>query len=345
MTENEKNVTKPDGDDTVSSFEEMFDSYGEDWTLSIYRESPKELSGFLEEITLSAGENPVNLQYLISYWGGRVLRLMLRDNKGVFRRRMLIQLKSFPPKLIVGDTVEEDRKQKDTKTELIEMMTLAKSMIPPTPAPPPNPFESIVPLLVPIIQAVAQKLMIPPPASQPQSQAASITEMMGALSTMRDFVQPAPEGGDLTPLISIAEKILPAMIEKNKNPMPQYMPPRIVPAAAIPRPSPSPSPPSNQPEKQEVLPTAEPSEEQLMEFAQRKLSSLGGEQLTKMYFDSVARMSQNEQDAAQRTIESVLDLEPLDESTETAPIPIPRGAGTADKTDIKNHRASDKKSG
>lgn len=300
---------RKDDEQTVLSFEEMFDAFDDGWTLSIYRETPKELSGFLEEIALEPGENPIDLQYLINNWGGKQLRLMLRDAKGVFRRRMLVQLKSFPPKLygkIIGEQAPAPQII-DAKKELLELLAIVKSITPPPPPPPPNQLEVIVPLIGPIIRSLAEKLLTPQPA---QSQAASITEMMSALSSMREFVQPAPEGGDMgTAMVSLAEKVLPLLAEKraaqNQNTvaMPRISPP-ITGSVNIQNPS--------------IEPTREPpTEEQMMNFLQEKLSNggLGGEELTKLYFDTVQRLPDTERAKAERAFENALGLEPLENDT------------------------------
>lgn len=313
MTEEQKK----DDEQTVLSFEEMFDAFDDGWTLSIYRETPKELSGFLEEIALEPGENPIDLQYLINNWGGKQLRLMLRDAKGVFRRRMLVQLKSFPPKLygkIIGEQAQTPTV--DAKKDLLDLITVLKAIQPPVPPPPPNQLEIIVPLIAPFIRSMAEKMLMPQPS--PPSQAASITEMMSALSTMRDFVQPAPEGGgDMgSAMVSLAEKVLPLLAEKRQaQPVVGPMP-RIAPAA----PSVVPTPETN---------AAGPTEEQMMQFLQEKLANggLGGEELTKLYFDTVQRLPDTERAKAERAFENALGLEPLENNTpEDDSLSIPRGA-------------------
>ncbi len=348
MTENEKPAQE---DSYVSSFEEMFDSYGEGWTLSIYRESPKDLSGFLEEIELEPGENPINLQYLINQWGGKVLRLMLRDNKGVFRRRMLCQLKSFPPR-VNGKPINqtEETPKKDPKTELVEYLALVKQLTPPLPPPPTSGIELLLPILAPMIKAFAEKALTPPPSSP--SQAASITEMMTALAQMRDFVQPAPEGGDMgASLISLAEKALPLIAQKQSSPSTSQnrrpVPVPISPAITRPSVPPAPPEPMSEPENNPTPDQpAEPSEEQLMQILQKKLieGQIGGEALTNLYFDTVQRLPDNERLKAERVLENALDLEPLDE-TEDVPPQIPRGAPRANKRNDKIDRAGDKESG
>lgn len=351
MTENEKTAQE---ESYVSSFEEMFDSYGEGWTLSIYRESPKDLSGFLEEIELEPGENPINLQYLINQWGGKVLRLMLRDNKGVFRRRMLCQLKSFPPR-VNGKPINqtEETPKKDPKTELVEYLALVKQLTPQLPPPPTSGIELLLPILAPMIKAFAEKALTPPPSSP--SQAASITEMMTALAQMRDFVQPAPEGGDMgASLISLAEKALPLIAQKQTS-SPPIQNRKPVPVPISPPVSHPSVPPMQMPESVKMTesvnnPTpeqpAEPSEEQLMQILQKKLieGQIGGEALTNLYFDTIQRLPDNERRKAERVLENALDLEPLDE-TEDVPPQIPRGTSSADKRNHPIDRAGDKEGG
>lgn len=346
LTEN----TEPEKKDEnyVSSFEEMFDSYGEGWTLSVYRESPKDLSGFLEEIELEPGENPVNLQYLIQNWGGKVLRLMLRDNKGVFRRRMLIQLKSFPPR-VNGKLVYEieNIQKKDSKTELLEYFALLKEIRPEQPPQNNNNLAVLLPLVAPFIKAIAEKMLMPP-VSIP-SQAASITEMMAALSTMREFVQPPGENSDMgASLISLAEKALPLIAQKQSqsqpHPQPRHVP--IVPAVtAVPAhvahpvltPIPNPdSPPA--PAMPEM-----PDEVALMQILQKKLldGDISGAALTNLYFDTVARLSDNEKAEAERVLENALGLEPIDETEDDPPQISRRNVGPNSGNDTPD-RSGDK---
>ncbi|MDD5547229.1 MAG: hypothetical protein PHO67_08770 [Candidatus Omnitrophica bacterium] len=342
MSEEEKKAPE---DSYVSSFEEMFDSYGEGWTLSIYRESPKDLSGFLEEIELEPGENPVNLQYLINQWGGKVLRLMLRDNKGVFRRRMLLQLKSFPPKVygkLINDPNLGGEQKKDPKSELLEYFALLKEIKPETPiAPTENrTLEILIPMIMPLIKAFAERALTPPQSSP--SQAASIADMMTALSQMRDFVQPPSENNDMgASLIGLAEKALPLIAQKQAQAAPVQRPPVPIVAAhpnIVPNPSVAPPPP---PTSQFV----EPTDEQLMEILQKKLLSgdIGGEALTNLYFDTVSRLPDTERAKAERVLENALDLEPLDEPEDATP-QIPGGPAGADERNDTAHRPGNKKS-
>jgi hypothetical protein len=336
----EKEKEEPEGP-LVSSFEQLFDQVGGGYALLIYRESPRDLRGFLEEIPLNVGDEVIDLGYLQKKWGGEVLKVLLRNPQGKFCRRMLIELRSYPPlrdyEPVRGGPVMP---VKDTRSEFFEMMTMVKQMFPP-PIIPESPWKDLVPLIAPVIGALAKKIMEPPPMpAAPASQAQNLTEVMGALTMMKDFVQPPAEGGDIAgPLINLGQELLKSPIFQRPAP-PQAAPQlqaRVVPArpsqAAPPMPS---SPPQSAP-PQSAPPSMVPTEEQIMQFAQQKLAGLKGPELTKLYLDAIKLMPENEGRAAIDTLDEELGVDE-DEPTETIPTPISGDRTNTDKRDTSNNR-------
>lgn len=330
----------------VQTFEEMFDNLGGGYALMIFRESPRDLRGFLEEIPLDAGDTAIDMAYLTKRWGGEVLKLLLRNPQGKFCRRMLVELRSFPP-LRDYKPVHDigAAPEKKNNLEFFNMLSAMKAAFPPPPVPE-SPWKDVLPLIVPIVGAFAKKILEPPvqPAHVP-TQAQNLTEVVGALTAMKDFVQPPSEGGnDITgPLLSFGEKLLGAYSAKQAaQPKPAHVP--VISARS------SAAPTSNQsavPNPQETASTTEPTDAQIMMFAQQKLATLSGPELTKLYLDTVKSMPQNEGERAIATLDEELGIDEDDEPEQEAitPTPIPRDKPNPNKGNAKNNRKGDNSGG
>lgn len=326
----------------VQTFEEMFDNLGGGYTLMIYRESPRDLRGFLEEIPLDAGDIALDMQYLTKRWGGEVLKLLLRNPQGKFCRRMLVELRSFPPMRDykpVHDTGAAP--EKNDKMDFFNMLSAVKTAFPPPP-PQESPWKDIVPLIIPIVGAFAKKILEPPPPPvHVPTQAQNLTEVVGALTAMKDFVQPQGDsgGGDITgPLLGFGEKLLGAFTaSQQQKAQPEHVP--VIPAQSqsMSMQTPTPTrPPISQPAPMQIQ---EPSEAQLMAFAQTKLASLNGAELTKLYLDTVRMMPQDEGERAIATLDEELGVDEDEQPAEIEQTPVSGGKPGADKRDAKNNRA------
>jgi hypothetical protein len=324
----------------VQTFEEMFDNLGGGYTLMIYRESPRDLRGFLEEIPLDAGDIALDMQYLTKRWGGEVLKLLLRNPQGKFCRRMLVELRSFPPMRDYKPVHDIGAApEKNDKMEFFNMLSAVKTAFPPPP-PQESPWKDIIPLIIPIVGAFAKKILEPPlPPVHVPTQAQNLTEVVGALNMMKDFVQPPQEGGDITgPLLGFGEKLLGAFTaSQQQKAQPAHVP--VIAAQSQSTSMPTQTPTRTPTQTPAPMQIQEPSEAQLMAFAQTKLASLNGADLTKLYLDTVRMMPQDEGERAIAVLDEELGVDEDEQQEETAPTQVSGGKPRANKGDVKNNRA------
>jgi hypothetical protein len=85
MTNEEKtndNPTTSQRDyDQEAAIDSLMDQIQPGFRLTVYRVSPAWCDGYLEEYEIDPN-TPIDLAYLASTWGGDVLRIKLRDQKG-----------------------------------------------------------------------------------------------------------------------------------------------------------------------------------------------------------------------------------------------------------------------
>ena len=318
MEEIEVKSTVPEIEEekALQSFDNFFDDIGSGWSLVVIREAPKEYKGFLEEIPI---ENPetvrreIDLGYLSRKWGGEVIKLLLRSPRGVFSRRILIEMRSYAPKMY-GKTMGEAPQQE--QMSMIDMFRLAKEM-----NPPPTPVQHTSEL-TPILNVLLEKMLNPPPTPAPQSSDSKMLETLEAITKMRELVQPAPEGGALWETVAskAIESLMPLIAEKMAHsPVPQRpTAPRAQVVHTIPPPPPSASAPTSPaapppPSASAQLTNTDqvPDENLLMEMAQEQLGKMSGEDITNLYLAALNDLPENKRAAALDRLESELfDEEP-----------------------------------
>lgn len=339
MTDEKKMNEVPDEDDEIKmlqKFDDFFDDIGSGWTLLVCRESPKELKSFLEEIPI---ENPssirenIDLGYLARKWGGEVLKLILRSPTGEFRKRILIEMRSYPPMRHGKPISDHEPAERISPMEIFKMV---HEMQPPA--------RNQNSELMPILQVLLEKTLNQPQptAAAPQNGAEQMLGMLTALSKMREFVQPAPEGSQWESVAQEAVKaLMPLLADKISNPQPPraapkspvvHMPPTIAaPMRSQIPPQPIAVPPAEVISKNggEQLGNSDlpdrpaqtiPPDFDLMEIAQNQLSQMSGEDITNLYLAALNDMPENKREAAL----SRLDKELFDDEETDIPDEQPK---------------------
>jgi len=309
----------------LSSFDTFFEGIDSGYKLVICRESPKHLKGFLEEIPIKGDSDissAIDLEYLARTWGGEVLRLLLRGPSGKIERRLIIELRTYPP-LKRGKPITLDGQEHDP----LEVIRAVRDIFPNPPAPQQSD-------LMPILKVLLEKAMTPPPPApapvlQNGNSADQIVSLLGALSKMREFVSPQPEGAQWEAIAGeMVKAFVPVLVDKIGTQPTQKAAQRSAPISPAPI-VPVVSPPLES--VKTVEPTKPPmnlSEEDILSAASDQLEKMSGEQLTKLYLAALDNMPQNKRDEALNVLEGVLfvDEEDIDteESAGTLPASISR---------------------
>lgn len=84
-------------DTKLEKAERMLASIKGGWSLTISRIRPGWCSGYLERIECTEDE-PIDMDYIIEQWGGKMLRLRLCDERGTYRGGADMNLQAYPPK-------------------------------------------------------------------------------------------------------------------------------------------------------------------------------------------------------------------------------------------------------
>jgi hypothetical protein len=218
-------------DDLIEKFSRWADGVGSGWKLSIYREEPKEFSGFLEEVVLDQSENPCDLNAIVQKWGGRCLRLMLRGPDGIFKKRLLIPLRTYPPLMhgrpVSGSsnpfenwTETNNTKPEEREDKILAAAKLLKELTPPVPPQPtaPNMFEGIQ-LMMPLFQSLLEAQL----SRSNNSPQTSINETLKAMASMKEFLGDStiPNEGDIGSMLPSVLKIGEALLLKKNEPKPE----------------------------------------------------------------------------------------------------------------------------
>lgn len=308
----------------LAGFDNFFEGIGSGWSLVVTREAPKEYKGFLEEIPI---DNPdevrreIDLAYLARKWGGEVLKLLLRSPQGVFSKRILVEMRTYPPMKnghVLGAVEPAER------IDTLSIVRLLKELQP-APAPPPQSD------LMPFLTVLLEKVMSPPAAPIVQSTDSKLMDTLTAISKMRDLVQPAPEGGAMWESLAgkVIESLMPLVAEKVASggaPRPtgprapvMHMPPPPPPMSSPP-PSPSSAPPTTA--EPEPITNISSPEDDMIDLARSQLQNMSGEQVTDLFLAALDELPQNKKAAALDRLEALIyDDEP---ETEDLPTPIPR---------------------
>lgn len=226
--------------DETTIFENFFNQAGDGWQISIYREEPLELKGFLEEIPFE--DNVVNLEYLAKNWGGKRLRIMLRKPNGEWGGRQYLDLRSYPP-LFRGRPLnwegsyqingqEQNRNREySNDSNILSAAKILKELQPPQQQMPiypnnQNQNEALFRILELMITQQMSNLNNMQNSRQENNQNSvqNLSEMMGFLGQARDFwKRDEPNDGDhLGSIMKIAEAVLTRPPQKSTG---QLLPP------------------------------------------------------------------------------------------------------------------------
>lgn len=303
----------------LAGFDNFFEGIGSGWSLVVTREAPKEYKGFLEEIPI---DNPdevrreIDLAYLARKWGGEVLKLLLRSPTGVFSKRILIEMRTYPP-MKNGHALgfAEPAERLDT----LAIVRLLKELQPA----PLAPSSDLMPLLTVLFEKA-----INPPMPIVQSTDSKLMETLQAISKMRDLVQPAPEGSVMWESLAgkVIETLMPLVAEKvtSKNIPPQaprspvvHMPP---PAMSAPSATQAPLSPSMESTEPPIINVSR--EDDVLDMARSQLLQMEGEQVTDLFLAALDELPQNKKAAALDRLEAMI-YEDEPETTDP-PTPIQR---------------------
>lgn len=159
-----------DPKDAFSAIQEYFSSLAPGFRVTIYRTKPQEFRSLLEEYEISDDGAPLDLNYLARMWGGKELKLKVRDEAGRFVKTVTLPMFSHPP-LYQGKPLSPTTPQ-----------------IPEVQAPQPPPYPSFMnPRYFPTYDQFPQQQTPPPPPPQPQaiSPSANLAELLGAIQQFR----------------------------------------------------------------------------------------------------------------------------------------------------------------
>lgn len=99
---------KPAEKDELAEVQDFFDDLTPGKSVSVFRVHPHWCAGFLERIDVIE-EEPIDLEYLVKRWGGKVLRLKRVGPRGKFARGSVdLILRSYPPKVRGVPVTEEE---------------------------------------------------------------------------------------------------------------------------------------------------------------------------------------------------------------------------------------------
>lgn len=251
MSDQEVNIEPTKEDLEISAVQQQLDNLSDGCKIKITRVSPTWCAGHLETIHIVDPSEPVDLDTLISRWGGQVLRITIMKSDGRYCGGGTIACKSYRPRVRGRDITEED---------LLESpLTRPRFQAPQQPvAQQVNPLGQLgldIPSLIKLAQggkgdsgALISKVLEPvlymqqqaiaQAAQQPQTnmvaQMEQMMSMMKFMSEMRGMFSGdgAPDGDGLTPMLGqLLSGIMSAKQQQQAAPAPhpqQHRKPRIV---------------------------------------------------------------------------------------------------------------------
>jgi len=299
INENPETIPEIDPEKTkeetaLEKMDDFFRAIEPGFSLVIVRTKPRELYGLLDEIAIEDMDSPVDLKYLIRRWGGRELRLLVRDNGGRFVRRVTIPLHSYPP-LMHGKPIDE-------------ITGLPPETEKPT-APAPNPQPSYGELAQ-ILEAIRPQsapdtgaLLLPIITAMIERKNDNNMDMAGALSAireMREIIKPETQimhtGGEdmlTAQLLDIGSKLLTG--QKPPAPAPKNAP-RLTAISGEAQP----------------IPPAAPRALKPSDIASA-LSSLDGAMAGELFVDVLGRLTDDEKERAAKTVFDALGIEDIED--------------------------------
>lgn len=83
--------------DALDQIQALLRTVSPGYRIQVWRQAPREFRGLLEEIEVTDGTTPLDLEYLARTWGGKELRIKIRNKKGQYKGTYDIPLYSHPP--------------------------------------------------------------------------------------------------------------------------------------------------------------------------------------------------------------------------------------------------------
>lgn len=296
----------------TEKIDQFLEGMSEGSAILVYREAPKDLAGFLEEIEIAENENPIDLQYLAKTWGGEVLKLALRDKQGKFKRTVLIPMRSYPPKMNGKAISEKDEVETFEKLEKMAKM-LRGFNANHNPQPVIQQQSSIpqwLPVMMPLIQTLFDRLLQPPPA--PPAPHVQMGEVLEALKSAKDFVSEGSEPSWYAPLIKIGEVVAEKALTQQLQPPAQVqrLPSRPIPTQ-IPTSVPTQIPTSVPAQIPTSVPTQVPAQ-----VPTDIIKNISGKQAASFFLEAMEQMTENNREECLKEVFGKLGLEEVDEEIE-----------------------------
>jgi hypothetical protein len=327
VVQKEKTEEQEKDEKFLENLNTFFDGIATDCVCEVYRDQPKALESFLESIPITQDERPVDLEYLAKTWGGRVLRLMIRNSSGKFIKRLYVPLKSYPPKMWCEEISDNpnvpNRKTsdqpvvepKDPLEQYLKMSEVMRAQSEIVKQNQPDVAGILLSILTPLLQ---QRLE--PPKSSTEN---SLSEVMKSMKMMRDFITPKedqskqqsggnPEDMIIPAILNLSEKIL----SKPAEPQPRQL--QAIPQPAqqhIPQPQPLQVPINTKQQETLINPVT------ISKF----MEQLDGDQASVMVIEAMKKMKPDEGERMIQNLMAAFGFEETEEdedSSQTVPKPI-----------------------
>lgn len=306
----ERTLPKSNEDIKLEKTRTMLEGIRPGWSMAIERKQPGWCGGYLERVECTEDE-PLDIEYIIEQWGGKLMRLRILDERGRYTGGCDLNLRAYPPKFR-GVVISQ---------EVIDHpgITKATQAMAQLPAPQQNPAapQSKQPNLIELLgilqktrsQDLATLKMLFTDVQQPQPVYQQQTGSLGGIDEVIHFAEkfkqlqglfgssaggPAPEdeaSGVLGSIAQIAQMLQRAPETPAKTPSPS----RVVAPQQNPRQQVS--PPVN-PQQQE--PPKPKNGEQLANM----LSNMDEERYRQIFLTSLEKMPQ---DKSGRIISSLME--------------------------------------
>lgn len=298
----------------TEKIDQFLEGMSEGSAILVYRESPKDLAGFLEEIEIAENENPIDLQYLAKTWGGEVLKLALRDKQGKFKRTVLIPMRSYPPKMNGKAISEKDEVETFEKLEkMAKMLRGFNANHNPQPIIQQSSMPQWLPVMMPLLQTLFERLLQPPP--QPPSPHVQMNEVLEALKSAKDFVSEGVEPSWYAPLIKIGEVVAEKALTQQLQPPAQV---QRLPArpTQVPTPVPTPIPTPIPTPVPTPVPTLMQTPTKKAELPTDIIKNISGKQAASFFLEALEQMTENNREECLKEVFGELGLEEVDEELE-----------------------------
>lgn len=296
----------------TEKIDQFLEGMSEGSAILVYREAPKDLAGFLEEIEIAENENPIDLQYLAKTWGGEVLKLALRDKQGKFKRTVLIPMRSYPPKMngkLIGEKDDIETFEKLEKMAKMLKGFNANHNPQPSVIQQQSSIPQWLPVMMPLIQTLFDRLLQPPP--QPPAAHVQMGEVLEALKSAKDFVSEGSEPSWYAPLIKIGEVVAEKALTQQLQPPAQVQrlparPTQVPTPVPTPIPTPIPTP----------VPTLMQTPTKKAELPTDIIKNISGKQAASFFLEALEQMTENNREECLKEVFGELGLEEVDEELE-----------------------------